>query len=123
MGEQVAVEGRVLVKERVQVESALGGYQLIEAYLFGGDRGPLLLQIAVVRIGAGIADALEDHLISLGQVGLLGSKRRGVVEGFGGCGAAAGWDGGVRQRQRCVGCCQVGGAGGAGTLAGRPLIG
>ena len=35
--EQVAVEGGILLQQRVQVEGALGGHQLIEAHLLWCD--------------------------------------------------------------------------------------
>ena len=70
MREQVAVESGVLLQEGLKVESALRRDQLIQPYLMRSDGGPLLLDVAVVRVGAGITDTLEDHAVSLAISGV-----------------------------------------------------
>ena len=61
VGEQVAVERRVLVEEGGQLEGVLGGDQLVEADLARRQRGPRLGGQAVVGVGPPLTDALEDH--------------------------------------------------------------
>ena len=61
VGEQVAVEGRILLEQLLEIECPLGGHQLIEPDLLRCDRGPLPLHIAVLGVGAVLADTLEDH--------------------------------------------------------------
>ena len=65
MCEKVAVEGGILLQQGLEIEGALRRDQLIQPHLVWSDGGPLLLDIAVVRVGAGVADTLEDHSISL----------------------------------------------------------
>ena len=65
MGEQVAVEGRVLFQEGVEVEGAFRGDEIGKTHLMRWDGAPLLLGVAMVRVGTMVADALEDHRISL----------------------------------------------------------
>lgn len=65
MCEKVAVEGGILLQQGLEIKGALRRDQLIQPHLVRSDGGPLLLDIAVVRVGAGIADTLEDHSVSL----------------------------------------------------------
>ena len=65
MREKVAVEGGILLQEGLKIEGALRRDQLIQPHLVRSDSGPLLLDITVVRVGAGVADTLEDHPVSL----------------------------------------------------------
>ena len=59
--EQVAVEGRVLVQQRGQLQGVLGGDQIVEADLARRHGGPTLGGEAVVGIGTPDPHALEDH--------------------------------------------------------------
>lgn len=65
MGEQITVEGRVLLQQSLQIQRPLGGHQLVEAHLVRRDGGPLLLDIAVVRIRTDVPDTLENHAVTL----------------------------------------------------------
>ena len=65
MCEKVAVEGGILLQQGLKIEGALRRDQLIQPHLVRSDSGPLLLDITVVRVGAGVADTLEDHPVSL----------------------------------------------------------
>ena len=65
MCEQVAVEGRVLFEQRFQIERSLRRDELIQAHLMWGDRRPLLLYIAVIRIRAHIPNTLENHCVTV----------------------------------------------------------
>lgn len=77
VGEQVAVERRVLLQQGVQIQGALRGSQLIEPYLLWRDGGPLLLDIPVVRIRAPFPDSFEYHPASLaGRPVIPGSPLR-----------------------------------------------
>lgn len=78
VGEQVPVEGRVLFEQGIQVQRPLGGHQVAEQHLLGGDAGPIPLVVPVLGIRPFITDALEDHGRSL---------RPGVVEAVPGLGA------------------------------------
>ena len=61
VGEQVALEGGILLEQLLQIERPLRGHQLVEPDLLRGDRRPLPLHVAVLGVGAALADALEDH--------------------------------------------------------------
>src|SRR5882757_7674988 len=64
--EEVAVEGRVLGEEGLQVELALGRHELIEADRARRDVRPLPGAFpAVVGVRPAVSDALEDHTESL----------------------------------------------------------
>ena len=65
VGEEVAVERGVLLQQRLEVERALGGDELIKTHLVRGDGRPLLLDVPVVRIRPYVTDALENHWITL----------------------------------------------------------
>ncbi len=65
VGEQVAVEGGVLIEQGVEVEGALGRDQLIEPHLPWRQTSPILLPVPVIRVRSPLADALEDHDRSL----------------------------------------------------------
>ena len=65
MGEQIAVEGRILFEEGFQIQRAFGGHQLIEPHLMRRDSGPLLLDIPVFRVWPSVTDALENHPATL----------------------------------------------------------
>jgi hypothetical protein len=67
--EQVAVEGRILLEQRLEIEGSLRGDQLIEAYLMGSDGSPLFLHVAMIWIRALVPDALENHWITLIRFG------------------------------------------------------
>lgn len=67
MGEQVAIKSGVLLQQRFKIQGAFGRHQLIQPHLMRCDRGPLLLHIAVVRIGTGVTHTLEDHAATLGH--------------------------------------------------------
>ena len=78
MGEQVAVEGGVLLEQRLEVERALGGDELVQPDLVRGDRRPLLLDVAVVGVRANVPDALENHLVRVvnDRPGARGGRHR-----------------------------------------------
>ena len=61
VGEEIAVERGILLKEGFEIQGSLGGDQLVQPDLMRRDRDPLLLREAVVRVGAGVANSLEDH--------------------------------------------------------------
>ncbi len=61
MGEQVAIKGRVLFEQGLQVEGPLGRHELIKPHLVGSDRGPVLLNVAVLGVRSNVADALKNH--------------------------------------------------------------
>lgn len=61
MGEEITVEGGVVLEQAAQVQGALRGDELVETHLDGWDLGPLFLHIPVVGVGAGVADSFEDH--------------------------------------------------------------
>ena len=65
VGEQVAVEGRVVLQEGLEVEPAAGRHELVQPHLLGCDLGPLALGVPVLGVGALLADTLEDHPTSL----------------------------------------------------------
>ena len=63
MGEQVAVEGGVVIQEAAQVESRAGRGEIGEADLSGSDDGPLALSgDPVVGLGGPLSHCLEDHV-------------------------------------------------------------
>jgi len=61
VGEEVAEERRVLVEQSHQLEGVLRGHQLVEADRPRRQRSPPLGRQTMVRVGARIADTLEDH--------------------------------------------------------------
>jgi hypothetical protein len=65
VGEQIAVEGGVLGQQRVQVELALGGDELVEPDLPRRDLGPGAGSAAMVRVRSPLTDAFKDHLVRL----------------------------------------------------------
>jgi hypothetical protein len=65
MGEEVTVEGRVLLQESLEVQRPLRGHELIKAHLVRRYRGPLPLRVPVIRIRPDVADALENHADTL----------------------------------------------------------
>ena len=69
MGEEVAVEGRILLEQCLQIEGALGGHQLIQPDLMRCDGSPLLLDVPMVGVRADITHALEDHRATLSSRG------------------------------------------------------
>ena len=71
MGEQVAVEGRIVFEQLLQIEDALGGDQLVEPKALRRGGGSLALHVAVLGVRTAFADSLEDHPLSLGDSGAL----------------------------------------------------
>lgn len=69
MREQVAVEGRILLEQRLEIEGSLRSDQLIEAYLMRSDGSPLFLHVAMIWIRALVPDALENHWITVIRFG------------------------------------------------------
>ena len=68
VGEEIAVEGRIVVQQGVQVQGVLGGDQLVEANGPRRDRAPVLERMQpVIRVGAPLAHGLEDHAASVGR--------------------------------------------------------
>lgn len=63
VSEQVAEERRVLFEQRLKVERALSGYQLVKAHLLRGNGGPLL--VTMVGIRPTFTHAFEYHLAIL----------------------------------------------------------
>ena len=61
VGEEVAVEGGVLVEQGVELEGVLGGHQLVEPHLARGQVGPGARGQPVVGVGPAEAHPLEDH--------------------------------------------------------------
>ena len=61
VGEQIAVEGGILVQQRVQIERALGGDQVDQPQWLKCDRCPIALRQAMVGVGPAVADSFEDH--------------------------------------------------------------
>ena len=59
--EQVAIERRIVSEQSVKIERALNRGQVGEAYLPGGDLGPIGHRKAVVAVGPSFAHRLEDH--------------------------------------------------------------
>ena len=59
--EEIAVERRVLVEERVQAEGVLGRDELVEADLSGWQGGPGAGAEIVRRVRSAVAHPLEDH--------------------------------------------------------------
>ena len=66
VGEQVAVERRVLVEQSGQIERPLRRDQLVEPDLAGWQSGPVAHGRLMVRVGPAVADALEDHAAIIG---------------------------------------------------------
>src|SRR5690554_2886599 len=66
--EQVAVEGRVVREQMVEVEGPLGRHELVEAYLRRGDLGPAGRGVEVVLgVRPTVSHTLEDHAASVGR--------------------------------------------------------
>src|SRR5690606_29899987 len=66
--EQVAVEGRVVREQVVEVEGPLGRHELVEAYLRRGDLGPAGRGVEVVLgVRPTVSHTLEDHAASVGR--------------------------------------------------------
>ncbi len=61
VGEQIAIEGGVLFQQRLEIEHAFGGHELVEPHLVRGDGGPLFLHVPVVGVRAAVTHTLEDH--------------------------------------------------------------
>ena len=76
MGEQVSVEGGVQVEQGRQVESVLRGDELVESDLVWRQLSPVSDREAMLRVGARVANPLEDHATSLR--GNVQSPRRPV---------------------------------------------
>jgi hypothetical protein len=61
MGEQVAKEGGVVIKQSVELEGCLSGDQFVETNLSGRNAGPAAGIKMMGRVRPLNADALEDH--------------------------------------------------------------
>lgn len=68
--EEVTEVGGVLVEEVLEVERLLGGGEVGEADLGGGDLGPLALCEAVVGVRTPVVHPPEDHLVSVDRSAL-----------------------------------------------------
>ena len=65
MCEEIAVEGGILLEQVVEVQGALGRGQLVESHLHRRNLGPLLLGVAMVRVGSPVTNSFEDHIAIL----------------------------------------------------------
>ena len=78
MGEQVAVEGGVVIQEAAQIEGRAGGGEIGQADLSRCDDGPIALSgDPMVGVGGPLAYCLEDHgniLVNEAAVGAWGSR-------------------------------------------------
>lgn len=78
MGEQVAVEGGVVIQEAAQIEGCAGGGEIGQADLSRCDDGPIALSgDPMVGVGGPLAYCLEDHgniLVNEAAVGAWGSR-------------------------------------------------
>ena len=76
MGEQVAVEGGVVIQEAAQIEGCAGGGEIGQADLSRCDDGPIALSgDPMVGVGGPLAYCLEDHgniLVNEAAVGAWG---------------------------------------------------
>lgn len=61
VGEEIPEKGGVFIQQGVELESVLGGDQLIKAHWPWRQRSPVPWRQTVVWIGTLVADALEDH--------------------------------------------------------------
>lgn len=65
--EQVAKEGGILCQQRLKIQLGLGGDQIRKAHLARRNSRPVLgRHMAMVRVGAFVANSFEDHLFRLG---------------------------------------------------------
>src|SRR6266498_384121 len=76
MGEEVAVERRILSQHLLQVEHVLGGDELVEPHRAGRYLGPLPGTPRMIGIGPSLSDLLEDHIAKFRSVrqGPLGNN-------------------------------------------------
>ena len=83
MGEEVSVEGGVVIQEAAQVQGRSGGGEIGQADLSGCDDGPLALSgDPVVGVGGALSHCLEDHEGILVNEPAQGAwERRGRVRG------------------------------------------
>ncbi len=63
--EEITVEGRVLLKQRFEIQVPLGRDQLVESDLRWCDERPLPLGVPVFGVRTRLTHALEDHRLSL----------------------------------------------------------
>ena len=68
VGEQVPVEGGVVVQQRIQLEGGLGRDQFVEAHLGGWDVSPPSRVEAVGGVRPLVPHALEDHVRDYNEV-------------------------------------------------------
>src|SRR4051794_6485577 len=68
VGEEVAIEGGVLLQQCLEIQRPLGGDELVESDLVRRDSSPLLLDIPVVRVRSLVTDPLENHCVTLVEV-------------------------------------------------------
>lgn len=61
VGEEIAIEGRILLQKRLEIQGSLGGNQLVESDLLRRDGRPLPLSVAMVGVRPDVTDSLEDH--------------------------------------------------------------
>ena len=81
MGEQIAVEGRVVVEEIAQVQRGPGRRELVEADLARSDLGPVALpHELMLGVGRSLADCLEDHAPMLAAVPLRSRPGRARLD-------------------------------------------
>ena len=78
MGEQVAVEGGVVIQEAAQIKGRAGGGEVSQADLSRCDDGPIALSgDPVVGVGGPLSHCLEDHgniLVNEATGGAWGSR-------------------------------------------------
>lgn len=65
MGEEIAVEGGILLEQCFEIEGPFRRDKLIQANLVRSDRCPLLLGVPVVGVGTYVTDTLENHCDTL----------------------------------------------------------
>jgi hypothetical protein len=67
MREEVTEERGILIEKRGKVESAFGGDELIEPDLVWRQLSPVAHPEAMVRVGACVPDAFENHSLSVSE--------------------------------------------------------
>lgn len=67
--EKVTVEGRVGGQDRLQVKYVLRGDQLVQSDGAWRDVGPFARTYCMIGIGPPFPDLLENHMVSLDQLG------------------------------------------------------
>ena len=66
MGEQIAVERRLLIQQGLKVKVSFGSYEVGESDLTWRQHGPVSKPTPVLGVGPLITNRLEDHVSSLG---------------------------------------------------------